>query len=398
MLRKVLSITLLLMIGILPAAAQDSSPFMQMLARIPNTPAAQEYFSYVDYHAIFAERPDTPAITSWQQFSDATSTKDQGAAQLMAALMAIRSGPDFYARSFQQAKDFPTTVGFDIFAVDQGVQYGNPPASVTLLTGNFDQQAVIAAHEARGYTETQASDLTLLCGANGCDGGAQLDMQNINRANPFGGDLGRSQPVLVGKDLIASSPDLPSVQAVADTAAGKGDSLADVPDYHAAAAALTANRTLLQADFIAPTDIAAASADQMGASAPTPAELVPQYSLIAIADTVTDTEQQTLVALVYPNEADAQAAAALFPAHLTEATSQRTKQSFADMLAARGMTSADTSVFSDNGNRYVTVLTLQAPIPDINVSNPRNSATGLLFAVLTQAYRSRDLGWLATQP
>ena len=95
MLRKVLSITLLLIMGMLPASAQDTNPFMAMLARIPNTPAAQEYFSYIDYHAIFTERPNTPAITSWQQFSDATSTKDQGAAQLMAALLAVHSGRTF---------------------------------------------------------------------------------------------------------------------------------------------------------------------------------------------------------------------------------------------------------------------------------------------------------------
>src|SRR5664279_4656463 len=193
--KKLLLLALvILVLGIGSVMAQsDESPLLQMLARIPDTPTAHDYLTYVDYRALIAARPGAPNVTSWQDFSSLQGSKE--GALFMSVLQGISSGPQFYVTWFRSDKDMPATVGFDQFASDRAVEYNKPPATVTLLQGSFDSNAIIVAHEARGYTTQQTGSFTLLCGANGCYRGINADPSAINHANPFGGDLGRTQPV-----------------------------------------------------------------------------------------------------------------------------------------------------------------------------------------------------------
>jgi len=405
----------LLIVGIAPVFAQTSepneSPLLTLLAHIPDNASAREYLSYIDYRALFAARPGAPQITSWTQFNTLLTANSKESAAVKAALYGVQSGPQFFATSLMQAGDMPSVAGFDVFAIERAVEFGNPPNKGDLLEGDFDAQAVINAHEKRGYTSSAQNGLTLLCPAAGCDSGTQLDMSNINNANPFGGNLGRSQPVLVGDRLVASSPSLDVVNAIADTAAGKSASLADQPDYRAAAEAISAGGTLIQTYFVQPTDIGAASSVLMNSrlsaaqikalTAQLQANFVPlpAYNLIALADTATATEQQALVALVYTTQANAEAAAALFPKRLQDYTSLVAQKSMSDLLAERGVTSMEASVYAASTDRYVVIVTLHAPLPSntIPADGTTLQASSLVYSLLVRAYQSRDLGWLATQ-
>ncbi|MFN8450530.1 MAG: hypothetical protein U0521_18575 [Anaerolineae bacterium] len=407
--RKIFVLLLILLgFGLIPGSAQgDDTPFLRMLARVPDTTAAREFLTYVDYRAIIAARPGAPSVSTWQQY-EATARTEAGG-RLQAALMGIMSGPSYFTQSFLLGGDMAEAVGFDPFTVERGIEYGQPPATVTILEGNFDTNAVIAAHEARGYTESELGSLTLLCGADGCENGLTLNLRDRNPANPFGGSLGRSQPVLVGDGLVVSSPSIGALDLAASSINGESGSLADNADYRAAAEALSASGAVLQAYFITPSEISTASEALTNLSL-SAAEIkalraqlakdfvpVPQYNLIVLGDTATDSEQIGTVALVYANETDAEAAAALFPAKLQNSESLQMGRAFGEVLADRGVTSIDATVYAASTGRSVMLLALHAPLPKDTTEEGRPQASSLVYSVLARAYFARDLGWLATQ-
>lgn len=397
-------VPLLLILGLFPTAAQnDDNAFLRMLTRIPDTAAAREWLTYVDYRALIAARQGAFQVTSWSEFELANNSNTEPAHQLMMALRGVNAGPQFFASIFSAGGDMAAVVGFDPFMVERAAEFSQPPATTTIIEGDFDSDTVIAAHAARGYSESQLGDLTLLCGAAGCDSGAMINVRDRNRANPFGGELGRSQPVLVGDRLVASSPSIDMVEGTAETINGGIDSLASDPDYSAAAEALGTAGPVLQAYIFNPTDILPLSDALAGLSADPAAvkalraELaanfvpVPAYNLIAFSDAATDSEQIALLALVYDDVADAQAAAALFPAQLTDFQSFAYQRPFSDVLTNRGVTSVEASVYPASSGRSVMLLTLRAPLPDAD------TASGMVFGLLANAFIRRDVGWLAME-
>lgn len=410
--KPVLLALLLLWITIFPASAQDAeseSPLLRMLARIPDTPAARDSLTYVDYRALIAARPGAPLVEDWQAFESIMDRDGADADLLMGALMGVQSGPAFFGRYFMEGGAMSEIVGFDPFTIARAAEYGQPPDTVTILEGNFDADAVIAAHEARGYTVDESADLTLLCASDGCDTGNMMNLRDRNPANPFGGDLGRSQPVLLGESIVASSPSLDALNGAVSAIAGDKDSLADNPDYRAAAEALAGHGAVLQAYFVEPSLIAPLSAaianPRLSPEAlealreRLQAEFVPMpfYHLAVLADSATDAEQVALVALVFASEADAQSAADLFPARLEQYVSLAVQQPFAELLADRGVTSIDAEIIPASTGRSVLVLALHAPLPADEDEDGRTPASSLVYSLLVRAYMQRDLGWLATQ-
>ncbi len=392
--KRILLVVLVLLMGIVPTSAQDvSNPLLDLLARVPDTAAARQYLTYADYQAIFASYPGATRPTSYQSFADLTGDSSTEGRAVMGSLMSIGSGPQLFQNGLRSGDAIATTMGFDLFSIDRAIDFGNPPATVTMIEGDFDPDAVIAAHEARGFVASEINGLTLLCGAAGCDAGMDANLKGVDPANIFGGKLGRSQPTLVGDNLIASSASIDAIDATASTISGDSANLADQPDYRAAAEAISAQGTLMQAYFIAPDAIVPAP------DAPASAASLPPYTLIAIADTATGDQEQALVALVYADQASAEAAAALFPDLLTTAQSLRTRQAWGDLLDGRGMTSIEANVFTPSVDRAVLVLTLSAPLISADAQTSSSTPTiDRIYGVLANAYFARDLSWLATTP
>lgn len=412
--RKLLILLVMaLMLSVIPASAQDESEnaFIELLSKIPFSEAAREWFTYIDYQALTSARPGVPEISSFAEFEELMDADTEESELFMSALMSIQSGPSFFATSFMQGAETPAAVGFDLFQIARAAEYGNPPGNVTILEGDFDASAVIAAHESRDYTQTESGSLTLLCPADGCDSGAMQNLRERNVANPFGGNLGRSQPVLASDQWIVSSTSDTALVQVSEAVSAGLDTLADQPDYRAAAEAMSASGTVIQAYFINPAQLGGSDPAAIVGSRMTQEEIeairerlmenfvpMPPYTLIGLSHAVSGDQEYTIVALVYKDEASAEAAAAMFPERLENYTSLVTQQSFADILADRGVTTIEPSVYEASTGRFVMSLTFSNPLPgtEIPEGSPGMRSLGMVYAAFTRAYVSRDLGWLAT--
>lgn len=404
---------LILSLSIASVSAQDeeSSPLLEMLAKIPAELSAQEWLTYIDYHAIVAARPGAPEVTSWDDASAALDSDEQDSPLLMSALMSYQSGPQEIAQYLMQAGESIDAIGLDLFAIERAIQFANPPASVTILEGDFDNDAITSAFADLDYTESDEAGLILLCPAVGCDTGMQTNLANRDPANIFGGHIGRSQPLLLGEDWIASSPSDTALDSVVAAVSDETDSLADLPAYEVAANVLSAKGTLLQAYFILPTAIGGSITDILLMNSRMTQEQVeailerleadfepmPAYSLVVLAEVATAEEDLTVITLIYPDGETAAAAADVLPARIENYTSLVTQQAFSEMLEQRGVTSIDTEVV-EGEERAALVLTLHAPLPgtDTPEGDSRPQQLGMVYNLFVRSYMMRDLGWLAT--
>ena len=108
---------------------------------------------------------------------------------------------------------WPEVVGFDFTDIDRAITFGTPPSNGTVLVGSFDPSAIGAAYAARGYTSSAAGEHALLCPEAGCDTGLALDLASIDPRIPFGGRLGRSEPLAVAPSDLLSSADAATIDA-----------------------------------------------------------------------------------------------------------------------------------------------------------------------------------------
>jgi hypothetical protein len=413
--RKFLLFTLLVLVfGTASVFAQNEdadSPFLEMLARIPAQSGANEWLTYIDYHAIIDARPDAPSVHSWEEASAILDGEDQESDLFMSALMSFRSGPQEVPQHLMRADETIDAIGLDLFAVERAVQYGLPPTTVTILDGDFDNDAIAAAFAERDYTQADEAGLTLLCPEAGCDTGMETNLANRDTANIFGGELGRSQPILLGEQWLASSASDQVLSTVAATSSDEIDSLLDEPAYRAAAEALSAQGTVLQAYFISPVDIGGSLTDILLMNPRiTPEQIeaireayetdfvpLPPYSLVALAQIAAEDEDQTVIALVYPDAEIAGAAAEIIPDRIEIYTSMATQQSFREMLDERGVTSIETTV-EETEDRATLLVTFHAPLPgtDATDDQPTPQSIGLIYSLFVDALLRRDLGWLAT--
>lgn len=413
--RKFLLLSLLMLVfgsASVSAQSEDSdSPLLEMLARIPVQSGANEWLTYIDYHAVVAARPGAPQIHSLEEAGPLLESDSEERSLFTSALMSYQSGPAEVPQSLMLADEAIDAIGIDLYAVERAIQYANPPASVTILEGDFDNEAISSAFAARDYTQTEEDGLTLLCGEAGCDSGMRQDLANRNPANIFGGQLGRSQPVLLGDEWLASSPSDVALNGVTEAVSGERETLADVPAYRLAAEALSAKGTVLQAYFINPAQIGSSLMDILLASSrltqeqieairerlATDFEPLLPYSLVVLAQVAAEDEDLTVVALVYPDAETAEAAGEILLERIENYTSFAVQRPLNEMLEERGVTSMDTEVV-EGDERATLLLTLHAPLPGTEVPDdaPTPRSLGLVYAIFVRAYQQRDLGWLAT--
>src|SRR5690606_74600 len=139
--------------------------------------------------------------------------------------------------------------------MDRSLVFGNPPSMGNILEGDFDPAQIAEAFAARDFTENDFNGVPVWCGAAGCENGLQTDLANRNPGNPFGGDLGRSEPLAIVSDsLLANSASDGLVETMIGTYQGEYNSLADADDYQALAQALADQGTIVQAQFLNPLE------------------------------------------------------------------------------------------------------------------------------------------------
>lgn len=133
--------------------------------------------------------------------------------------------------NFSRVADWKTLLGFDLWDLEQTLEAGEPPATVTLLRGDFDQDAIRAAWTAQGYKMLEIDGLPV----------ASL---HEDGSFDFDSEIGRyafarfNNAVLLPDGTLAYAPTLDGLRAVIATAKGTAPSLGDRLDVAALVAAI----------------------------------------------------------------------------------------------------------------------------------------------------------------
>lgn len=425
----------MLLMFVTGAAAQPEadSPLLEMLARVPALPTNRGMITFADFEAIEtayapAQRPhDWAAFQAWQ---DSEEDAPENLPYLLWWVVFGRFSSAESARFLMEAGNMPAALGIDYFEIDQELNYGTPPEASDQLAGDFDLDVVRAAFAARGYTQAASDDVELWCGEVGCEGGLTVNPRNRLVSNPFGGELGRIQPLLIEDNALISSPGIEAIEDHIAVAAGEARSLADAREYQAAVNAMTTDGTLLQAMFVdgepllrfattSPATTLGLFSPQMTAEQRAEIlrrlledyETLPQFTLLAIADVVTETEQQARLILIYSSREDAERAAELLPGRIAAYQSMMVRRQLTELLEERHVEDIRYEVVEDgaaNRTALVIAFAAQKGTPEEIVQfnqmlldpsgYPPVAFPGALFRTFAQMVVSADLGWLSTVP
>jgi len=314
--------------------------------------------------------------------------------------------------------DLPESLGIDVFEIDRMAVSGLPPNTVTLVEGDFDMDAVRAAHTRRGYS-LQASDgaVELWCGAVGCENSSRTNAREADPANLFGGDLGRQWGMLFMPGRMIGANQFSDLRIVQAAVTGDTQSLTADPFVRAAALGVSGKGTLLQALLVSGTPLYNFDSPSLSprltltqrpaairAMLDAGYETLPVFDLFMLADLVNDTHQIGVVVLVYQTEADAAQAAALLPARIESYVSLFYRRPLLDLWAGYLVDTVEVDVVPVEDQFVVRVLitTPRATAAQIvegltpSLDAPDVTQPGMLYRSLMQAYFAQDLGWLST--
>ncbi|MBX3064698.1 MAG: hypothetical protein KF726_17075 [Anaerolineae bacterium] len=393
-----------------PVYAQTTTnPLLDLLKFVPNTAMAlQSEISYLDFRALIESRSGAADIRSVADWLAADRDSDSFGL-FMAALLGISAGDGDIVVSYNRAEEILAATGVDLFAIERELTFAAPPANTTLLSGAFDLGSIEAAFLAHDYVSQPQGDTTLLCSPNGCDDGLRIDLKKIDPANPFGGKLGRLEPIFLAPGYLFNSADssvLSQSVGLYKSASKSGSLGVDNPDYVALADYLGVAGTLLQAYLLPASFVDTFDVGMLTRLTPEQRERVLKelaadfqpiaaYSLVGIAHSVSGAEQLVTVTLVYDQEADAQAAAEILPDRLRSYVSLVARRPLLDLIEDRGA-AFDGATVVESGDRYLTVLTFRAPLEGDQQIDGRYVASGILFRLFSNAWLTRDTGWLVT--
>lgn len=395
-----------------PSQAETSS-LVRMLAFAPDTPDIRAgEVSYVDIQALISSRQGAAQPQNFKDWLAIQSQKTPEAGRLMAALRGMSVGTGELANQFLSGDQMVKAIGIDPFTIQRVLSIGTPPSTALVLDGTFDPTAIGKALEAKLYQkQSDLGGYSLWCSADGCDSGMKVNPAGVEQGNPFGGNLGRKQPVAASTTQVFSSPSYALMQTVAKAAASQQPSLAAAPEYLSSVEAFQAAGTVLQVYFLNPKFTRYAFTMPVGAQAGTlkaiiekaKAEFVPipAYSLVTFAHVVNDNSELAMIALVYDSEAEAKTAQDVIVARISKYRSLVVNRPLIDLIKERqGKLETPQIYASRSTGKRVFVFTFSAPrqpgnaTPDSNQVYPQS---GLMFRLLINGVMQRDLGWLAIE-
>jgi hypothetical protein len=390
----ILTVLLLLSLALMPAVAQDDEdeiephPLLEMLGFVPPSVIMTSSFldlSYVDYRAL-------EAASGIATPTDTDLTTSEGRDWIFHS-RRLTTSPQFIQFVMMQLDDMREVVGFTVFDIDRALMFGQPPSNSIILGGDPDALTnadVLAekfvardfvAEEVNGAIMWQHSELD----------GMAVSIQDRNPAYPFGGHLGRNEPVAMIPGYLFNSPDIDSVRAMVNAASGQMPSLADSPEFIALVEAITQDGPLIQAHFFSPVDLGFQGMDLSAVlSGGEPVDhtedygTLPLYRMAVMADT--QDEDGNIVhnaALVYADADNAQVAAEELAQRLTmQRLPLNADQTVLEMFDAE----IESVVYeSEAANRAVALARVRYAPPDDDQIPP-----GLMFSRWISAVFRRE--------
>lgn len=436
-LRSFSLVFMLLMLLLNSAGAQEDNrvdpPLIRMLAMVPNTSESRASAIYFNDRAAITESYKEAVMpTFWAEFDAISSSgEDLNSADFGRLLWwrIFKNNSSSFMGNINILRighEIEQTVGFDFFDVDRELNYGRAPEMAMLLQGEFDLDHVRNAFSVLGFVNLHTQGAELWCDEAGCEAGFKINPQEINLANPFGGDKGRRQPLVIDDTYLMSSPDMAMVDSHLDTLRETQDSLADVAIYRAGVEALSQFGPLLQAmifdgewlQSIQENRASIVSISGVNASRQQTQDAIhkyledfqelPRYQLMLFGDAVTDNAHIGMVALVYEDVTNAERAGEIIEKRINDYQSLQMRQPLIEVLANRFISNVQTSIY-ESSDLAVLVLQFSAqkgtPEEIVEVTAERSDRTrsdvkiifpGAAYRTLVQSANNLDLGWLST--
>ena len=409
MIRRLAAICVLFSLMASPAAANEATDSLHdMLSRVPaDAIHGDGLVSYVDYRAVESARPGAAQPRSTEEWMALQEAGEAPFDLWLTDFVALASGSSRLRQAFVAGgEDWPSLLGFDFFDVDRELHFGNPPDDGLVLAGAFEPDAIASAHTARGFTSADGGNGVLLCGAGGCDEGHALNLDLREPADPFGGQLGQQQPLLVSGETLLSSASIDTVEAMGAASDSTGASLADDPAVRTTLGAIPDDALLRQLTLVPPQLLVpyvgslvddAVTAEELLLKlerfAPEP---MPQYRLAMLADTATPDEQITYIVLAYDTEADARSAAAALPGRIEALDSIDERRPLRELFKDQGVTDIVAVVHvAPDGSGVATVLEMHAPLPSSDLIQDPAARSSLPYRLIVGMVLSGDVLWLA---
>lgn len=400
------------------AAQEQDSPLLDMLTLVPQGQNDPVYFA--DFAAIPNAYPAAQLPSDWNTYEAWRSEQDRTNAQAFGVWWGVFRGMQSSSHQvFARVDDLEPVMGFDFFQIQRSLLEGNGLEDVYYLEGSFDTDAVRSAYKSRNYAHTLLQgDYQLLCPAPGCYRYSESDPANAS-VDLFGGIYGHPWSVLISPAHVIGVAGGEKLAGVSMRAIGTIDSLADDPDYQAAAAAVAEQGVLLQAYIPDQHHLLFELSDPPFFEFP-PYELVdrsrslqqlldngyttlPRFDLLMLADVVTETQQVTDVILVYRDEADAQAAATIVPERINQYRLYLGSQLISDALASRFVNSVETHIvraadrwvvrfeFGADKAEAEEIIALSRP----SLRTPQVSTPGSIFQLFHELVWNGEVAWLS---
>ncbi len=392
------------------ALASAAQPGIEaMLAKIPLSAFEDGWLSFADVSVLIANTPGAVEPESVEAFERISGTPE-GSATLR-AYMGLSAGPgDFYAH-LTRSREMLQSSALDFFGVRQMIEAGIMPRQQMWLAGAFDGEELRSKLRWKGYLQIQDAnpDFEVWCKDGDITGGSRTNLLNRDPDFPFGGNLGRSWPVMLGGTLIGSTPDAQSVQALADGAEPSLMSLGVLSDLIGALTTDDADgkNSLAQLYLLTPAaarlDLPALSealgqanpAEAYESSAAIDQQPLPAYSMLALAHIYSEDTQWVMVGLSFPDEESAAEAEMVIDSRLQKAVSLRTGEPLADRV--RVMEGCMEPMFTITGqsNSHILLIPFRFPAQTAADRNSEPaSVPGKPFRFFTSLLMTRDLGWL----
>ena len=207
---------------------ETESPFLRMLHFVPDTSEYRQYLTYGDaatWHASW----DVPRIDNVEELQNLSREKR---AYWISILSNQTTPPDTLGWQYLLAEDQRSFYGFDLFNLDRYMLAGQPPDTLTVVEFSMDGAQIAQALTALGYDAKTLDEPKGTLYSILDDYEVALDFPTKT------GQLGHLNRIaLLERQMVIAKATANVTQAL-QARDGERSSLADRPDYMAAAKAL----------------------------------------------------------------------------------------------------------------------------------------------------------------